>query len=306
MAILNFPKKPGGASAIPLLERASLEVMPRTAAKIPDFRALLPAGSRIYVAHIDGTPFEGMVATAKRLADEGFTAMPHLPARLIQDRVQLDDWLARYAGEAGATQALVIAGGPKQPRGTFDSSMQLLETGLFDKHGFTRLHVAGHPEGNRDIDPDGSTRIAENAVRWKAAFADRTGAEMALVTQFAFDADPVLDWARRLEQAGVALPIHVGVAGPAKLQTLIRFGLACGVGPSVKVLERRARDLTKLVRPFEPQDVLSDLAAAHAAGRAGRIEAVHFFPLGGIMATTDYLQRLSGAGENGRTTLQRR
>ena len=102
--------------------------------------------------------------------------------------------------------------------------------GAFDRHGFRRLHVAGHPEGNRDIDGDGSTRALDAALAWKQAFAERTGAQMAIVTQFAFDAGPVIAWAERLRD-GIGLPIHVGVAGPAKLRTLLRYGYACGVGP---------------------------------------------------------------------------
>lgn len=293
MAILNFMRRPDADPRIALPGEVSIEVIPRTAAKIADFTALLPAGTRVYVAHIDGTPIDDMIATARRLRDEGFEPMPHIPARMIRDRCELDTWLSRYSAEAGATQALVLAGGLARSRGEFENSMQLLETGLFDSHGFRRLHVAGHPEGNAAIDADNPTQLLDDALRWKAAFAARTGARMALVTQFVFEAEPVLTWARRLNAEGVDLPIHVGVAGPARLQTLIRFALACGIGPSLKVLERRAKDLTNLVRPFEPTRILSDLSGAHASGRAGNIEAIHVFPLGGIAETADYLDRLT-------------
>lgn len=276
-----------------ILQGYSIEVMPRTAAKIADFRAILPPGTRVYIAHLEGTPFDEMLGCAKRLSCEGFAVMPHVPARIIADRAMLDNWLNRYASEAGVTQALVLAGGPKTPVGEFDSSMQLLETGLFDRHGFTRLHVAGHPEGNRDIDPDGSTRLVDEAARWKQDFATRTGAQMAMATQFAFTADPVLDWADRLADAGIDLPIHVGVAGPAKLQTLIKFAIACGVGPSLSVLQKRARDLTKLLLPFTPDDVLSDLATGMAAGRGRNIAGIHIFPLGGIETAATYARTLN-------------
>ena len=63
--------------------------MPRTAAKVDDFRAILPAGTRVYLAHIDGTDFAEMLATARRLVDEGFAVMPHFPARGIADRAEL-------------------------------------------------------------------------------------------------------------------------------------------------------------------------------------------------------------------------
>ena len=299
MSLLPFKKKtaaarPAGATR-DLVRGFSIEVMPRTAAKIEAFRAILPEGTRVYVAHIEGTPIEDMVATAARIRAEGFPVMPHVPARIVPDRAALDDWLRRYA-DAGVDEALVLAGGPPEPLGAFDSSMQLLETGLFDAHGIKRLHVAGHPEGNRDIDADGSTRLVDEAALWKQRFAERTDARMAMATQFAFDAKPVLDWARRLEAAGVALPIHVGVAGPTKLQTLIKFAVACGVGPSLNVLRKRAMDLTKLAVPFEPTEVLDDLAAARAAGEAGRIAGVHFFPLGGIVPTADYARHLLATG----------
>ncbi|MGR3572005.1 methylenetetrahydrofolate reductase [Brevirhabdus sp.] len=294
MALLNFRRKtaqtgPGVSAQVEaLLQGYSIEVMPRTAEKVADFRDLLPAGTRVYIAHIDGTPIEDMVATARRLREEGYRVMPHFPARIIADKATLADWIARYQGEAGVDQALLLAGGVAQPHGDFDNSMQLLDTGLFDKAGFRRLHVAGHPEGNRDIDPDGTDANVSAALRWKQDFSERTDAQMAIATQFCFEAKPVIAWAEALREAGVTLPIHIGVAGPAKLQTLIRFAIACGVGPSLKVLQKRAMDVTKLVLPYEPDDFIAELAAHRAAHPDFNITNVHFFPLGGIKASAGW------------------
>ncbi|WP_068116986.1 5,10-methylenetetrahydrofolate reductase [Tropicimonas marinistellae] len=299
MALLPFRKgktQPDSSTALTSFLRGySVEVMPRTAAKVEDFRALLPAGTRVYIAHIDGTPIDEMVATAKRLAGEGFDVMPHFPARIIADTATLAEWIARYQGEAGVDQALLLAGGVDAPRGDFHCSMQLLESGLFDRAGFTRLHVAGHPEGNRDIDPDGSTKNVMEALVWKQKFSERTDAKMAIATQFAFEAGPVIAWADALRAAGVGLPIHIGIAGPAKLQTMIKFAVACGVGPSLRVLQRRARDVSKLVVPFEPTQILSELAQHKAANPEFAIERVHFFPLGGIKATAAWTADHGGA-----------
>jgi methylenetetrahydrofolate reductase (NADPH) len=291
MALLRFRRDERHATPVnPDLERFlqgySIEVMPRTAEKVEDFRLLLPEGTRVYIAHIEGTPIEDMVATAARLRAEGYEPMPHFPARLLRDRAMLADWIERYRGEAGVRQALLLAGGISKPHGELHSSIQMIETGLFD--GFERLHVAGHPEGNRDIDTDGSDRAVMQALRWKQAFAERSDARMTIVTQFAFEAAPVIAWADRLRAEGIDLPIHIGVAGPAKLQTLIRFAVACGVGPSLKVLQKRARDVTKLLMPFEPTEFLSRLAAHKAAHPEFGIERVHFFPLGGIKASAGW------------------
>ncbi len=274
-----------------LLDCCSIEVMPRTAAKIDDFRALLPAGTRIYIAHIAGTPIDEMVATARRLRTEGFAVMPHFPARSIADTAMLEDWIKRYRNEADVTEALLLGGGEPRPVGALDSSMQMMETGLFDRHGFKRLHIAGHPEGNRDIDRDGSTRQVDQALAWKQDFASRTDAAMAIVTQFAFDAKAVTDWAERIQRAGVTLPIHVGIAGPAKLKTLLQFALSCGVGPSLKVLQKRALDVTRLLAPYEPNEVLAGLAEHKARNPQSLIAQLHLFPLGGIVAAAGWLGR---------------
>ena len=301
MALLNFKRRETvtdtgvNPQVEAFLKGYSIEVMPRTAEKVENFRDLLPEGTRVYIAHIDGTPIEDMVATARRLAREGYPVMPHFPARIIKDAKTLENWIAMYQGEAGVRQALLLAGGVSQPVGDFHSSMQLMETGLFDRAGFERLHVAGHPEGNRDIDPDGGMKAVTEALRWKQAFSERTDAKMAIATQFAFEAAPIIRWADGLKAAGIDLPIHIGIAGPAKLQTLIKFAIACGVGPSLKVLQKRAKDVTKLLLPFEPTDVVADLAAHKAKNPDFNITNVHFFPLGGIKTNAQWAIDHGGA-----------
>jgi methylenetetrahydrofolate reductase (NADPH) len=287
MALLNFGFKDVPAVEVnpqveTFLKDFSIEVMPRTAEKVEDFRDFLPGATRVYVAHIEGTPIEDMVATAKRLAAEGYDVMPHFPARIIKDEATLRNWIAMYQGEADVEQALILAGGVTTPHGDYHSSMQLLESGAFGDAGFKRLHVAGHPEGNKDIDPDGAMTNVDAALRWKQAFSDTSDAKMAIATQFCFEAKPVIDWANDLAANGITLPIHIGVAGPAKLQTLIKFSIACGVGASLRVLQRRAKDLTKLLLPFSPNEFLTELAAHKAQNPQLKISHVHFFPLGGI------------------------
>ncbi len=295
MAILNLFKnrhadeKSERLSFGALLDGYSIEVMPRTAAKIEDFREFLPAGMRIYIAHIDGTTIDDMVATAKRLTDDGYAVMPHVPARLIRDKAMLEDWVNRYSNEAGVSQALLLAGGLTTPRGELESSLQLLESGLFDRYGFKRLHVAGHPEGNKDIDKDGSTSFVDKALKFKQAYSENSDAEMAIVTQFAFDAKSIIRWSERIAEAGVTLPIHLGVAGPTKLQTLIKFAISCGVGPSLSVLQRRAMDLSKLLVPYEPDEFLTEIASYKASHPQSLIEQIHVFPLGGIRASADWV-----------------
>jgi len=119
---------------------------------------------------------------------------------------------------------------------------------------------------------------------------------MALATQFAFEAGPIIDWVNALNAEGIDIPVHIGIAGPAKLQTLIKFAIACGVGPSLKVLQKRAMDVTKLLLPYAPTDVVTELANYKAANPEFGIESVHFFPLGGIKTNANWAMENGGTG----------
>ena len=269
----------------------SIEVTPNAAAKIENFAEVLPVNTRIYIAHIEGTPFDEMLTTAKKITNEGFIPMPHFPARIIEDKDMLESWLSQYSEEANVQEALLIAGGSKEPAGVYDSSIQIIETELFDKYSFKRLHVAGHPEGNKDIDKDSTHTNVNKALSWKNEYAKRTDAQIAIATQFCFDSGAIIQWANSLIDMNIDLPVHIGIAGPAKLQTLIRYSIECGVGASMKVLQKRAKDITKLLLPYEPTSVISELAEYKSQNPDFNIEQVHFFPLGGTKTTANWVKK---------------
>ena len=269
----------------------SIEVTPNAAAKIENFAEVLPVNTRIYIAHIEGTPFDEMLTTAKKITNEGFIPMPHFPARIIEDKDMLESWLSQYSEEANVQEALLIAGGSKEPAGVYDSSIQIIETELFDKYSFKRLHVAGHPEGNKDIDKDSTHTNVNKALSWKNEYAKRTDAQIAIATQFCFDSEAIIQWANSLIDMNIDLPVHIGIAGPAKLQTLIRYSIECGVGASMKVLQKRAKDITKLLLPYEPTSIISELAEYKSQNPDFNIEQVHFFPLGGTKTTANWVKK---------------
>ena len=271
----------------------SIEVVPNSAAKIESFAEILPASTRVYIAHLENETIATMVATAKRIHQEGFTVMPHIPARIIKDHSMLNDWIKMYQNEAGVNEALLLAGGSNKPIGDFESSIQLIETGLFDKADFRRLHIAGHPEGSKDIDPEGGIKNVSEALSWKQEFSKRTDANMAIATQFCFDAKVVKKWADGIKRDGIDIPVHIGIAGPAKLQTLLKFSVECGIGASMKILTKRAKDLTKLLLPYKPTEMIRDLSEYKNKDPSLNIEQVHFFPIGGIKQTVDWLEEVN-------------
>ena len=274
------------------LNNFSIEVTPRAVAKIENLHELIPSGTLVYIAHIEGTPIEDMVKTAKKINEQGYATMPHFPARIIKDKKTLKDWISKYQNEANVKGALLLGGGINKPYGEYDSSIQLIESELFDLAGFEKLYIAGHPEGNKDIDPDGSTKNIDQALLWKNEYKNRTDIDMAITTQFCFDSKTVINWANDIKNKGVDIPIHIGIAGPAKLQTLLRYSIECGVGASIKILQKRARDLTKLLLPYKPTKILSELAEHKFNNPNFNIEKVHFFPLGGVKQVTSFVKEL--------------
>ncbi len=113
---------------------------------------------------------------------------------------------------------------------------------------------------------------------------------MAITTQFSFDSKTVIDWANSIKKSGIDIPIHIGVAGPAKLQTLLRYSIECGVGASVKIIQKRAKDLTKLLLPYKPTAIISELAEYKVNNPDFNIEKVHFYPLGGIKQVSNFVK----------------
>ena len=272
------------------LNNFSIEVTPRAVAKIENLSELIPSGTLVYIAHIEGTPIEEMVKTAKKINQQGYATMPHFPARIIKDKKTLKDWISKYQNEANVKGALLLGGGVNKPYGEYDSSIQLIESELFDLAGFEKLYIAGHPEGNKDIDPDGSTKNIDQALLWKNEYKNRTDIDMAITTQFCFDSKTVINWANDIKNKGVDIPIHIGIAGPAKLQTLLRYSIECGVGASIKILQKRALDLTKLLLPYKPTKILDELAIYKFNNPDFNIEKVHFFPLGGVKQVSKFVQ----------------
>lgn len=275
----------------------SVETTPAGATKIRDFREILRPGATVYITFLPGSDYNDTVATAKRLRAEGFVPAPHFPARSMRDKAMVEDYLARVTGEAGVEHVLTIAGAVDQPLGPYADSMQLLETGLFDKYGIKRIGVAGHPEGS----PDMSDEAIAEALAWKLSFAERSDALFHIVTQFCFELQPIIDWDRKLRADGNIFPIRIGVPGIARLSTLLKYAIACGVGNSLQFLKKKSKDVTKMMSQESPDRLVRELANYVADDPNCGIDSVHMYPLGGLQKSAEW----SYAVTDGRFALTR-
>ena len=240
----------------------SIEVTPTGATKIDSFAAVLAENTSVNVTFLPGTDPNETIAVAKRLSDEGMNAIPHIAARSLSDKDQLDGLLKRMTSEANVSEVLVIGGGVDKPVGAFDNTMQVLNTGLIQKHRISRIGVSGHPEGSPDIHDDALAQ----AIADKNAFAASEGLSLYMETQFCFDAAAVLAWERAIREAGNALPIRVGIPGPATIKTLFRFAQISGIGQSMRFIAKQARNVAKLMTVQSPHLLLAGLADGMASG----------------------------------------
>jgi len=262
----------------------SCETTPAAAQKIGSFQSLLAPGASVFITFLPGTDFSDTIETAKNLKNEGFVPVPHIAARGVANMSDLDQRLNRLTGEAGVNEVLLIGGGYDTPVGEYSDTMQLLETGLFDAYDISHINVAGHPEGSPDINDEDILK----ALGWKNAFALRTGAHVQIVTQFCFDAAPIIAWDRAIQAEGNTLPIRIGLPGLATIKTLIAYAKSCGVGNSMRFLTRQARNVTKLLSVSAPDKLVADLATYKAENPACGIVSAHMFPLGGLKRTTTW------------------
>ncbi len=267
-------------SIVALLAGASIELSSCDPGEIDACRGLIEPGTAVYISMPPGQTWHGTVALAARLRQCGFRPVPHIAARRIASRAALEEFLARAAGEAGVDGALVIAGDSERASGPFDSSLALLEAGVLQRHGVVSVGVSGYPEGHPRI----STADLETALGEKKTLARRIGLDLHVVTQFCFEAEPVLSWTARMKAHG--LPLHIGVAGPASLPRLLRYAALCGISNSIRALKARPHAITRLMVETGPETMLRQLAL-----RAGPpISRIHFFSFGGVLRTARWLR----------------
>ena len=264
---------------------ASIEVAPAQAIGSPELPGLFPPGTRVYITDMGHDSAETLTNAARRIRDLGYQPVPHFASRRLGGRAALEKRIRMAVDDAGVTDVLVIGGGLHKPSGDFTSTMEVLETGFFDKYGILEIAVAGHPEGS----PDFSETVAMEALRLKKGFGERTDAKIRIVTQFGFDAERFIKWSEALRDNGIDLPVHIGIAGPAKVTTLIKFATICGIGNSASFLRKNMTSLATLASGHSPEAIVRPIERHVLGNPASAIRQIHVFPFGGLKKASGWL-----------------
>jgi len=221
----------------------------------------LPKVKDVYITMLPGDSFKSVATKAKELVQSGFNPVPHFPARSIKNLFELKEYVG-MCKENGVKQALVI-GGSTQPIGDFHCSLQLLETGLFE--GF-KIGIAGHPDGSPDI----SDSDLDKAMKEKKPYADY------IVTQWLLDSKLIADFISKQ-----TLPVHVGITGPLKISSLIKFASIVGAKNSLNFIKSNATKAVDLIKPRDPNDLIKKLENS--------TKNFHIYTFGGLKETNKWL-----------------
>ena len=261
--------------------------------RVPDPEVLashLPSGTDVYLPFPPKGRWPDTVAACKRVLAAGLMPVPHLPARSVSGPDELGDWLSALV-EAGAESLMLVAGDRAVPAGPYPDTPTLLASGLLVEHRIRRLGIAAYPEGH----PFLPQADLDEALRRKAEYAEATGSELWLVTQFTFSPNPVLDWLSGIREAGYELPVRVGVAGPVALRTLVGYAVRCGIGTSARAL-RRKPGVARLAGKWSPTPIVLALAQYRAAHGDTANVHLHVFTFGGIVDGAEWLSSLPSVG----------
>ena len=221
----------------------------------------LPRVKDVYITMLPGNDYKEVANKALELSKSGFNPVPHFPARSIKNLGELRDYVNRCK-DGGVKQALVI-GGSARPIGDFHCSLQLLETGLFD--GW-KIGIAGHPDGSPDI----SDKDLEKAMNDKKSYADY------IITQWCLDVKPIVAFLPKQ-----TLPVHIGITGPLKISSLLKFANIVGAKNSINFLKSNVTKALDLLKPRDPKDIIEKLKDS--------TDNFHIYTFGGLKETNKWL-----------------
>ena len=275
------------------LRQASYEVLPLRNTE----DAVVEHVPRHVPLTITTTEAKGLAPTielAERLSGHGFAAAPHLAARLVRDRVELTDIVARLRA-AGVNAVFVVGGDAAEPAGTFPDALSLLQELETVGHHFAHVGIGGYPEGHGHI----SAELIERALERKAPYATH------VVTQLCFHPATTVAWARQVEQRGVDLPIRIGLPGAVTRQKLVRISARLGLGQSARFLAKQHSMFWRFFLPhgYRPDRLLERLAPV--VGQPGHnLQGFHLFTFNEVARTEAWRQawlaRLADAGGDDR------
>ena len=238
----------------------------------------LPPRSRVSVT---ASPVKGQAATQRiteQLLELGHHPIPHLSARLVQDRAQAAE-LARWIKAAGVDTAFVVGGDVTDP-GPYPDALSFLRDFLDADPGLTAVGVTSYPDGHPLIDD----LTLHEALHAKQELLASAGLAGYCSTQMCFDPGKIASWLAAERDRGLSLPVHLGIAGIVDRAKLLAMGARLGIGPSLRYLRKNRAAIAKMMTSlsYDPNDLLT--ALSHRLDELG-VTGLHVFTFNQVEAT---------------------
>lgn len=263
----------------------SLEAVMPAEGELHQAASLLQTGTSIYLTDLPNRSGDRLAQIATGVFMRGLRPVPHVAARNVASEKELGDLLARLSSSAGVKKIMLIGGDRERAAGPFEQAIDVIESGVLEASGISEIGIAAYPEGHPDIAED----ILRVSLRDKLEAASRAGLDAHIVTQFSFDAWPVVTWLRALRASGIHNRVRIGMAGPASIPALLKFAQRCGVRASAKGFARHAGSIGKLLARATPAEMVNELAEAAASENLGEI-AAHFYSFGGLVQAAKWVR----------------
>ncbi|OYX47806.1 MAG: 5,10-methylenetetrahydrofolate reductase [Sphingomonadales bacterium 32-64-22] len=266
-----------------MVDGYSLEMTAKEIEGLKEAAPLIRPNTQVAVTFLPGEELSQRVEAAIQVRALGFEPIVHLSARRIESEEQLDWYLGEITQKAGVKRVFIIAGDPPEAEGPYENSLQIIESGLLEKHGITIVGVGGHPEGH----PNNSGEELWVWMQKKIDAVRAHGMTPLVVTQFAFDDDAIVEWLAEMRDRGIDVPVRLGVPGPAGIKRLLGFAKRCGVGASASVMKKYGISITNLIGSAGPDKLVGNLEKK-LTERHGRVR-LHFYPFGALTASAEWI-----------------
>jgi len=268
------------ATVVRLLEHARYEVLPTPSI---EEKVLAHVGKDVPLT-VTASPGKGLEATlelTERLTVHGYTAVPHLAARMVRDRAELADIAQRLTAQG--IEAVFVPGGDADPPGDFPDALSLLEEIAALGSPFGHVGIAGYPESHPTISDD----LTVQSMWDKRRYATH------VVSNLTFDPDVLVTWVTRMRGRGIRLPLLLGIPGPVERTKLLSMATKIGVGESTKFLAKNKGLFARLAAPggFTGERFLEKVAPRLAAPEM-QVEGLHVFTFNQVEATAAWRRDL--------------
>lgn len=239
----------------------SVEVMPSEAenfiktfksvcANNQDNTHLSRSSLRVFLAHVNGKPYQEVIQAGETLTAEGFKVVPHLAVRNLRESDALekvDSFLSTTVDE------VLLLGGDNESPALFNSVYDFINSSWATVSAMPvdKINFSIFPEGH----PHVGLKQGELYLQEKIGWALKKNMAVGLYSQICLEARPIIEQIKRLESIDV--DINIGVVAPCKFSKMLKIAAISGIKNSVSFLKKS--NIFKLIDNYDSDEIIQEI-----------------------------------------------